>query len=255
MSANQCSRAMKGTLTKYVSSEALFRQALSRIINGRRDALISEVSTSLTEMTGSRFRTPYATLSNASVRLQSRDHAVVSRTLDPAIGGQDLVYFTLTELGQDQADFDTEQVACILAGPRMERLIVPEGVITNQNPLTAKATLLVLLLDGESYGAALNRTLLERTAGRVRLPSASSVSGLQQLVEEGLVVPTRQERVRSESGEAGTGRPAMFHELTPNGRLQALEIRQILLRLFSISTHRRTSGSVVLRLTPSNPTR
>ena len=85
-------------------------------------------------------------------------------------------------------------------------------------PLPAASLHVVLaLLDGELHGYALMRRVEELSDGAVRMGPGTLYGTLGRLVDTGLIVETTDRATR------GDNERRRYYELTPNGRLAAVD--------------------------------
>ena len=85
-------------------------------------------------------------------------------------------------------------------------------------PLPAASLHVVLaLLDGELHGYALMRRVEELSDGAVRMGPGTLYGTLNRLVETGLIVETTDRSSRNDNERR------RYYELTPNGRLTAVD--------------------------------
>jgi PadR family transcriptional regulator PadR len=92
--------------------------------------------------------------------------------------------------------------------------------------LSARATLLLALLDGPGYRTDLDRRLHARTRGRVRLNPGNAYPALRRLERDGLLRSWKGQPLRQRGGRGRT-----YYELTPRGVTAAQETRAALGRL------------------------
>jgi len=86
--------------------------------------------------------------------------------------------------------------------------------------VTAKAMVLIALLEGPSYGRRLIETIRRRTANRVRLVEGSLYPALRGLEREGAILGWPAPGAR--------GRPRRYYELSASGLIAAREQRRLL---------------------------
>jgi PadR family transcriptional regulator PadR len=105
-------------------------------------------------------------------------------------------------------------------------------------PVTAKAALLQVLLEGPGYGTQLAERIQARTKGRMNFGQGSIYPALEKFETEGLIknygeVPTRGKRGAAESDDIKRvgGRPRKYYGLTAKGKKLAEEQRESLLGL------------------------
>lgn len=84
-------------------------------------------------------------------------------------------------------------------------------------PISAKAALLQVLLEGPGYGTELMKRVQERTGGEVRLLQGSLYPALKHLEEEGYVV------IFESNGKALTN-----YKLTSKGKTLAMSQKEVL---------------------------
>jgi PadR family transcriptional regulator PadR len=94
-------------------------------------------------------------------------------------------------------------------------------------PVTAKAALLQVLMEGPGYGLDLVDRVLGRTNGAIRLGDASVYPALRSMEREGLL----RSWVGDPLPERG-GRPRRYYELTAEGLRTARTAKETITRLF-----------------------
>jgi len=82
---------------------------------------------------------------------------------------------------------------------------------------TASVHLVLALLDGELHGYALMRRVAELSDGAVKMGPGTLYGTLNRLVDDGLIVET------TERGSRVEGERRRYYELTPAGRVTALD--------------------------------
>lgn len=98
-------------------------------------------------------------------------------------------------------------------------------------PVTAKAALFQVLLEGRGFGIELAERVSTRTKGKIKLGQGSLYPALKKFEEEGLVT-SYDEEGRQEQDH--TGRPRIYYALTKRGRKAALAQRVMLARLIGL---------------------
>jgi DNA-binding PadR family transcriptional regulator len=96
--------------------------------------------------------------------------------------------------------------------------IYQDSSVTRSRPLPAASLHVVLaLLDGELHGYALMRRVEELSDGAVRMGPGTLYGTLTRLVDETLIVETTDKSAR------GDNERRRYYELTPNGRVVAVD--------------------------------
>jgi len=83
----------------------------------------------------------------------------------------------------------------------------------DSSPVTARAALLQVLVNGDSYGLQLIDRVAEHTGGRVKLHQGSVYPALRAMVREGLL-----ESYQADPSSTRAGRPRTYYRITAEGR-------------------------------------
>lgn len=110
-------------------------------------------------------------------------------------------------------------------------------------PVTAKAALFQVLLEGPGYGTELANRVKDRTGERIKLLQGSLYPALRKFEADGLVEtfavdangqpvepPPEQPKKRGK-GKKTTRPPRIYYRLTEAGTAEALEQRDMLIKL------------------------
>jgi PadR family transcriptional regulator PadR len=100
-------------------------------------------------------------------------------------------------------------------------------------PVTAKAALLQVLLEGPGYGTELAERVDARTKGEVKLLQGSIYPALGKFEVEGLV--------KHYTSQEGGGRAKIYYQLTKEGKALAEKQRATLLGLCKPAPKRRAA--------------
>lgn len=98
-------------------------------------------------------------------------------------------------------------------------------------PVTAKAALFQVLLEGKGFGVELAERVSTRTKGKIKLGQGSLYPALKSFEEDGLVTSYDEEGKKNQDH---TGRPRIYYALTQKGRRAALAQRDMLARLIGL---------------------
>jgi len=97
-------------------------------------------------------------------------------------------------------------------------------------PVTAKAALLLALIEGDGYGLELIERLKKRTGGKLEFRQGSVYPALRDLEREKLVTSYATEP----APERG-GRPRIYYKITAQGRRAVKEQRAVLQGLLDLA--------------------
>ena len=99
-----------------------------------------------------------------------------------------------------------------------------------ESPLTAKAAILQVLMDGEAFGLEIAERVRERTEGKIELGPGSLYPALKGLERSGLL-----ESWNGPPLEQRGGRPRRYYKLTADGVRAAHGQRASILQLLRLS--------------------